>query len=114
MKIRSTITVALAFLLGGTALAAETTGMKMEKPSDAAAEKAQTHQGVGVVKSVDAAKGTITLSHDAVPSIKWPAMTMPFKAGKDLITQVKPGDRVNFEFVAKGMDASIMAISKIK
>ena len=114
MKIRSTITVALACLLGGTALAAEMAGMKMEKPADAATEKAQTHHGVGVVKSVDAAKGTITLSHEAVPSIKWPAMTMPFKAGKDMIGGVKAGDRVNFEFVAKGMDATIMSISKIK
>ena len=114
MKIRPTITVFAVCFISGAALAAETDGMKMDKPAGSTVEKAQTHRAVGVVQLVDAAKGTITLSHEAVPSIKWPAMTMAFKAGKDQIASVKPGDRVNFEFVAKGMDGTITTLTKVK
>jgi Cu(I)/Ag(I) efflux system protein CusF len=38
-------------------------------------------QGTGVVKAIDTDKGTITLQHQAIASIGWPAMTMTFKAG---------------------------------
>jgi Cu(I)/Ag(I) efflux system protein CusF len=113
MKIRSSIAVALACLIGGASSAADMAGMKMDKPADTAT-KTETHHAVGVVKAVDAALGTITLSHEPVASIKWPAMTMPFKAGKEQIAAVKPGDRVNFEFVAQGMNATLTAITKVK
>lgn len=41
----------------------------------------------------------ITLSHEAIPELKWPAMTMAFKAPSGgLPPGVKVGDAVNFEF----------------
>lgn len=114
MNTRSVIAMALASMVGGAALAADMPGMKMEQSGGAAVEKAQTHHAVGVVKALDAAKGTITLSHEAVASIKWPAMTMAFKASKDQLASVKTGERVNFEFTTKGMDATLTAIKKAK
>jgi Cu(I)/Ag(I) efflux system periplasmic protein CusF len=114
MKTRSTIVVSLACFVSGAIFAADMPGMKMEQPGGAAMEKTQTHHAVGVVKAMDTAKGTITLSHEPVASIKWPAMTMTFKANKDQLASVKSGERVNFEFTAKGMDATITAIKKAK
>src|SRR3546814_20501163 len=56
-------------------------------------------QGVGVVKAIDTAKGAITLQHEAIAAIGWPAMTMPFTvASPDLLTLVKVGDKVQFTF----------------
>jgi Cu(I)/Ag(I) efflux system membrane fusion protein len=43
--------------------------------------------------------GRITLSHQPVPAIKWPAMTMTFHLGEpDLARGFKAGDRVRFTF----------------
>lgn len=114
MKTRSILVISLAILSGGYAMAADMAGMKMDKPATTPAEKVQTNHAVGVVKAVDSMKGTITFSHEPVPSIQWPAMTMAFKASKPLVASVKPGDRVNFEFVTKGMNATVTAISKAK
>ena len=44
----------------------------------AQAQTAAAHPATGVVKSVDRAKGTVTLAHGPVKSLNWPAMTMPF------------------------------------
>jgi Cu(I)/Ag(I) efflux system protein CusF len=114
MKARSLFVAVLTIFAGSAALSADMAGMNMDKPAVPATQKPQAHRAVGVVKAVDAAKGTITLSHDPVPSIKWPAMTMAFKASKDQITGVKAGDRVNFEFTAKGMDATVTSIKKAR
>ncbi|WP_447737829.1 copper-binding protein [Rhodanobacter soli] len=66
-------------------------GMHEAKPADV--------QSVGVVKAIDPAKGTVTLQHEAIAAIGWPAMTMPFKvAPPDLLTHVKVGDKVQFTF----------------
>lgn len=56
-----------------------------------------THRAQGKVEDID--KDEITLSHDPIPSMQWPAMTMGFKvpvagAPKNLAI----GDTVNFEF----------------
>jgi Cu(I)/Ag(I) efflux system membrane fusion protein len=45
-------------------------------------------------------EGMLTISHGAVPELKWPAMTMDFAAPKELPPGLKPGDRVAFDFAA--------------
>jgi Cu(I)/Ag(I) efflux system protein CusF len=114
MKRQIIVTVSIALLAGGTLRAAEMAGMKMEPPAAAGTAKPQVNRAVGVVKALDAAKGTVTLSHEPVPAIKWPAMTMAFKVSKDVAKGIKPGDRVNFEFTAKGMDATVTKLAVIK
>lgn len=47
-------------------------GMNMEEMHG----DAMTHYAVGVVKSVDAQSGKITLDHGPVKTLDWPAMTM--------------------------------------
>jgi len=72
---------------------------------------AATNQTTGVIKAIDAKSGTVTLAHEPVPAIKWPAMTMPFHISPELARGVSVGQRVNFEFTAKGMDGTITKIN---
>jgi len=60
-----------------------------------------TH-ATGVVKAIDAAKGTITLAHDPIAAKKWPAMTMAFKLNKGVLGKIKAGQRVKFWFEGEG------------
>jgi RND family efflux transporter MFP subunit len=60
------------------------------------------HHGQGTVDSVDAKDGTVSLNHEAIASLKWPAMTMEFKlANPSLLQGLKPGMPVTFEFVER-------------
>ena len=99
-------------------------GMDMQKCMDmmkkdgmkpaAASGKApagQIHTGSGVVKSVDKAKGTVTLAHEPIASMSWPSMTMAFKVkDKALLDKAKPGAKVQFAFVQSGKDSLITEI----
>jgi Cu/Ag efflux protein CusF len=55
-------------------------------------------KGTGTVMFIDKAAGTITLDHGPIDAIKWPAMTMAFKANPvTLLDTVKVGDVVSFD-----------------
>jgi Cu(I)/Ag(I) efflux system protein CusF len=55
-----------------------------------------THKGVGLVKNVNAADGVVTLAHEPIKSLNWPAMTMGFKVkDKILISQAGRQGRVH-------------------
>src|SRR5699024_10921303 len=61
-------------------------------------------KGMGVVKAVDTAQGTVTIKHQAIAALHWPAMTMTFKAAKpELLEGVKAGEKVRFGVHAEGM-----------
>jgi Cu(I)/Ag(I) efflux system protein CusF len=79
----------------------------------AGAQSAATpHRTTGVVKSVDAAKGTVSIAHAAVPELKWPAMTMGFSAAdRKLLQNLQPGAKVEFEFVQQGSRYVIVSIN---
>jgi len=73
------------------------------KPAAPAAEAAPaTHRGEGTVKAVDPAHASVTLAHEPIASLKWPAMTMDFKV-KDaaLLRTIKPGQRVVFDLAGE-------------
>ena len=53
--------------------------------------------GTGTVNSVDPAQHKVNLSHNPIPEIGWPAMTMEFPVAPSIdLTAIKPGTRVNF------------------
>ena len=55
-------------------------------------------RSTGVVTQVDAAAGTITFDHQAIPAINWPAMTMQFHAeNPSILHGIAVGDHVTFE-----------------
>lgn len=73
--------------------------------------KAMTHQATAVVKSVDAANGKVTLAHDPVKSLNWPAMTMGFAVkDKMLLDKLAVGKKVNVEFMKEGADYVVTAV----
>lgn len=60
------------------------------------------HKAEGTVDSIDAKSGTLSLNHGPVAALKWPAMTMEFKAANgSLLSGLKPGQAVRFEFVER-------------
>jgi Cu/Ag efflux protein CusF len=53
--------------------------------------------GTGTVNSVDPTRHKINLSHQPIPEIGWPAMTMDFPVAASIdLKAIKPGTRVNF------------------
>ncbi len=60
------------------------------------------HQAAGSVESIDLKAGTLSLNHGPVATLKWPAMTMEFKAANPaLLKGLIPGQAVSFEFVER-------------
>ena len=114
------LAIAVVVLLSAAPLVfAQSSGMKdmdmkdmdMKKPMPMMSDKGQVHKGTGVVKSVDPKKSTVTLAHEPIQSMNWPAMTMSFKArdGK-MIGELTPGRKVEFEFVQQGKDHVITSV----
>ena len=72
-----------------------------------------THPATGVVKKIDAAKGTVTLAHDPIKSLKWPAMTMDFQVrDKAKLSTLKPEQKIEFELIEEKKGSYV--ISRIK
>ena len=60
------------------------------------------HKAEGSVDSIDLKAGTLSLNHGPVLTLKWPAMTMEFKAANaSLLYGLRPGQAVRFEFVER-------------
>jgi Cu(I)/Ag(I) efflux system membrane fusion protein len=61
---------------------------------------------------VDIERDSITLDHEPVPALKWPAMTMPFKlADRGLAKGLTKGQRVEFGFVKQGDDWALTRLA---
>ncbi len=59
-----------------------------------------SHQATGKLDAIVGA--TVTISHNPVASLNWPAMTMEFQLAHDgLLGNIKPGTSVAFEFVER-------------
>lgn len=59
-------------------------------------------EATGVIRAIDAKASSVTLAHEAIPALKWPAMTMAFKvADPALLTGVAVGTKVRFQLQGK-------------
>lgn len=68
-----------------------------------AAEQTQAISSTGIVKAIDMENKKITISHDPIPSVNWPAMTMRFTlTPQTQLGDIKVGDKVAFNFVQQG------------
>ena len=71
----------------------------------------ETWTGTGRIVSADAKTGALTMEHEPIPALKWPAMTMEFEVDNPAILQgLKPGQAVGFEMVKKDGDYVVTAI----
>jgi len=83
---------ALTILIAALALLAAITNLQ--------AHAADVASGKGTVNKIDTAAGAVNISHEAIPAIKWPAMTMDIKvADKKALSGVKPGQAVSFGLI---------------
>lgn len=76
------------------------------KHADAAAPvDAKAIPATGKINSVDAAKGSVNLTHDPIKALGWPKMKMEFSVAKGVdLSGVKAGDAVNFSLKPVGED----------
>jgi Cu(I)/Ag(I) efflux system protein CusF len=120
---KPTITLALILALSAPAFAtAQSGGMKdrdmkgmdmkgMDNKPQAQDSKAMIHQMNAVVKDVDIANGKVTLAHEPVKSLDWPAMTMGFSVkDKTLFEKLVTGKKVKVEFMQQGSDYVVTAV----
>jgi len=71
--------------------------------ASALAEAQAPVASLGTLNRVDAKAGKVNISHEPVPALGWPAMTMDFRVGDAAeLKQLKPGDRVSFEIQKQG------------
>jgi Cu(I)/Ag(I) efflux system membrane fusion protein len=70
--------------------------------TNAGSTKAVAHSAHGRVDEIDAQTGALTITHDPVPTLNWPKMTMEFVPANDSIAKsAKPGAPIRFEFVER-------------
>jgi Cu(I)/Ag(I) efflux system protein CusF len=101
LALTGTFAVAAAEMSGGKKEGANSGG----QPAAAAVSRA-----TGVVKGMDAAAGRVIISHEPIPALKWPAMTMSFRITPELAKGLKVDQKVEFEFQAKDMDGTITKV----
>jgi len=82
------------------------------EPAKAAAVKAApSYAAVGVIRKIDTAAGKVTIDHEPIKSLYWPAMTMDFAVlDKSLLEKLGVGKRVNFELAKQGTQYVITSI----
>jgi Cu(I)/Ag(I) efflux system protein CusF len=63
-----------------------------------------------VVHKVDAGKGMINVTHDPVPSLNWPQMTMDLPVTKRVdLSKLKEGDKVTIT-LKQGIDKTVRVV----
>lgn len=98
MKRTTTLTLVTALFLGAS-LPAYSAMSNMSMSSSAQAAETEA---VGVVDEINAAKGVVTISHEPIKSLDWPAMTMDFTVqNKKILGKMAKGKKVHFAFVER-------------
>jgi len=93
---------ALSVIFSAGLQAAEHQHGEMHATPDAMPQ--QVVAGKGVVKEIDLNSKKITIAHEAIPAIGWPAMTMrfTFMNADESIKALNVGSHVDFTFVQQG------------
>ena len=99
----------LAITVAGPALAQG--GGDMKGMAGMTRSSMTTADGQGVVKAIDAKAGTVTIQHGPIAALKWPAMTMAFKADPpSLLGSVSVGQTVFFQLMQMGGSTTVTSI----
>lgn len=82
--------------------------------SSGTGEAQEQAQGVGVVKAVDIASGTVTIDHQPIKSFNWPGMNMMFKVSDPAILKnAAVGNKVEFTVQGKNMTKARITALKV-
>lgn len=87
-----------------------TASADLDGASSSPAAEAKTADGAGVITAVDPAASTITINHEPIRSIGWPAMTMKFKASPAALQEAAVGDRIQFDLTVRDGAGEVTAI----
>ena len=83
-------------------LKAALSGMGETSTKPQATQKTVGHQTHGILEALNA-DGTVSITHDPIPALKWPSMTMDFAlANPSLVANVKAGSSIDFEIIERG------------
>jgi len=89
----------------------DTSDANSQPPTQAGAEASSTYTATGVVKAVDKAAKKVTITHDPIPALDWPGMTMGFAVeDASLLDGLKAGDKIRFDFRNRGNTSIVMDI----
>jgi Cu(I)/Ag(I) efflux system protein CusF len=62
-----------------------------------------TYSTAGIVHTIDRQAGQVKLTHEPIPELKWPKMTMRFVVEDPAVLErMKEGARIEFDFVQTG------------
>ena len=104
------LSIPAAELLGSASKAhAQMSGMSMGSKPGAQ----NSAEGVGILNSVNVAERKVNITHDPIPEISWPAMTMDFPVAQGVaLANIKPGTKVGF--VLRKNDKGAFTVESIK
>lgn len=84
-----------------------------DMPMPATTPMAGPITSAGKVTAIDAVAGTVTLDHQAIPEVKWEAMSMAFTATDPaMLKDLKVGDTVSFDLKSAAEPTKISRIAK--
>jgi len=73
---------------------------RVESSASTTAPARASHRGVGRIEALDWVHATVTIAHDPIASLNWPAMIMDFRVrDAALLRPLKPGQEVDFEII---------------
>lgn len=73
----------------------------------------QAYKSVGVVKSIDPQSGKVMVDHEDIPGYMAPMEMSEPVADAAMLSQVKPGDKVEFEILREGSKVKYTKFNKI-
>lgn len=117
MNVLQTVaTAAVTLILAGSINLAAAETMAADRSHDSTATPPaatqNTHEGVGVLEAVNAKTGKVQISHEAISSLNWPAMTMWFTLHTTLPKDLKAGDRIRFELAQQGNRWDVTSVER--
>ena len=69
--------------------------------------------GMGKITAINAAGGTLTIDHQAIPAVGWDAMSMGFTATDPMMLKdLKVGDAVTFELKSASEPSVVTKVQK--
>lgn len=93
--------------------AAAATPPMSDMPMPAATPAAGPVTSSGKITAIDAAAGAVTIDHQAIPEVKWEAMTMSFTTtDAAMLKDLKVGDSVSFDLKSASEPTKISRIAK--
>ncbi|HAU1249886.1 TPA: efflux RND transporter periplasmic adaptor subunit [Legionella pneumophila] len=74
----------------------------------------KTIKGFGIIKGINPTDHSLTIQHDPIPSLNWPAMEMNFSVSHEIVLDdFKIGDSIQFDLEKKNTDFIITKIKKL-